>query len=260
MNNTILSIENLTKQFQTPASITDMLLLREMPRITALSNVSFSLPQGKIACLLGENGAGKTTLLKIISTLVFPDEGNVIVNNYSVKTNDIAVKSNIGLVSNDDRSFYWRLSGLQNLEFFAALYGLNKAQTKKRLAELLQLFNIDYQNQRFDSYSTGMKRKLSLIRALLHEPSLLLLDEPMKSLDYNSSETLKTTIKNLSDEGKTILMATHNIGEAEDLCDLFFILHKGKLCGNGTIEELRKQTKMPKAGLTDIYRELTKNV
>ena len=227
------------------------------PPVCALENINLSLPGESIIGVLGANGAGKTTLLKIISTLLLPDTGTVRVNSYSTEHDDQKIKSMIGLVTAAERDFYWRLSGRQNLDFFCAMHGLDQKQAERRVRELLNVFEIDYQDKRFDSYSTGMKRKFSLIRALLHNPGILLFDEPTKSLDYNTSLELLKYIKSLKQQGKTILFATHNINEAEHLCDRFLVLNKGRILGFGTKEELSANTRPHAATLTEIYLKLT---
>jgi len=263
MNNDtfMVEIEKLTKLFYPPPSYSDIVKLRFKHKIPtkALDNVSFSLKRGKILGILGPNGAGKTTLLKIISTLMLPDKGKVIVNGFKTGKDDERIKSLIGLVTSEERSFYWRLTGIQNLEFFASLYGLNGRQTKSRIRRLLELFKIDYANKRFGTYSTGMKRKFALIRALLHNPQILLFDEPTKSLDYNSAQELRMFIKNLAIEGKTILFATHIMEEAQNLCNLFIILHKGRIYGIGALKDLREKIGSVSANLAEIYLKLIQN-
>lgn len=257
-----IEVERLTKDFIPALSFRKLLRLdfKHTAPTRALEDVSFSLKKGEILGILGPNGAGKTTLLKIISTLVLPDQGNVSICGSRVGEDDGRIKSLIGLATSEERSFYWRLTGLQNLEFFASLYGLKKGQARSRIARLLKLLDVDYAEKRFDSYSTGMKRKFALIRALLHDPKILLLDEPTKSLDYNSACQLRDIITTQAREGRTIIFATHNIQEAEDLCDLFMILHRGRIFGLGTLEQLRKVTRCPSASLADVYLELTQNV
>jgi len=258
----MLKIEKLTKIFYPSLSYYDIFKLRFRHKIPtkALDEISFRLEAGKILGILGPNGAGKTTLLKIISTLILPDEGEVIVNGFKVRKNDEKIKSLIGLVTSEERSFYWRLTGRQNLEFFASMYGLNKKQTKSRIDHLFKEFKIDYQNRRFDSYSTGMKKVFILMRALLHNPKILLLDELTKSLDYNYTCVLKEYVKKISSLGKTIILTTHNVEEAQNLCNRLMILNKGRNCGFGTIESLKEKINSPKAILSEIYLKLTQNV
>lgn len=247
--NDILEIEHLTKDFYPPLSFSKLIPLNLQPRrpVRALEDVSFSLNKGEILGILGPNGAGKTTLLTIIATLILPDKGNVIVNGWRLDSDDDKIKSFIGMVSSQERSFYWRLTARQNLEFFASMYGLKN--TKDKIEELFKLFAIDYQDDRFDSYSTGMKQKFALMRGLLHNPELLLLDEPTKSLDYTTALNLRNFIKEnlVRKRVKTVIFTTHHMDEALDFCDLFIILHKGKVYARGSLSELRKKVDNPTA-------------
>jgi ABC-type multidrug transport system ATPase subunit len=225
----------------------------------ALDDVSFTLKKGRTLAVLGPNGAGKTTLLKIISTLVIPDKGTVKVGSHSVGEDDESIKALIGLMTSSERGFYPRLTGKQNLEFFAAMHGLDAQKTGSRLKELLALFDISYQGRRFDSYSTGMQQKISLVRALLHDPELILLDEPTKSLDYAAAHILRSFIKDVivKRQGKTVVFTTHQMEEALDFADLFMVLDKGKLFAFGTLEELRQKADAPSATLGEIFLKLT---
>lgn len=257
----ILEVKGVAKYFLPPLSLGRLIKFDFKKRrpAQALIDVSFSLERAKILGILGPNGAGKTTLLKIISTLILPNQGTVTVNGYPLGKDDKKIKSCIGLATEEERSFYWRLSGRQNLEFFAALYGFNRKGMKTRIDELLELFKVDYADRRFDAYSTGMKRRFALIRALLHNPDLLLLDEPTRSLDYTSSFNLRNFIKDnlVKTQGKTVIFTTHQMEEALDFADLFLILHKGRLCALGTLDELRKKVNHPEATLGEIFLKLT---
>ena len=258
MHTQALEIKNLTKIFIPPLSLTDFGRFHfKRTSLIALNNLSFSLEKGKILGILGPNGAGKTTLLKIIATLILPDQGTVSVGEFTVGKDDKKIKSLIGLVTSEERSFYWRLSGLQNLEFFATLYGLSKNQARLRIKQYFALFGISYENKRFDAYSTGMKRKFAIIRALLHKPELLLFDEPTRSLDYKSSCELQIVIKDIAQGGNTVIFATHDLKEAQQLCNVFMILDGGALKGIGTLDELRKEVGDTKAPLSEIYLKLT---
>jgi len=258
-----IEVENLTKDFIPPLFLHKLLKLdlKHGQTIRALEDVTFSLKKGEILGILGPNGAGKTTLLKIISTLILPEKGRITVNGYQVGRNDEKIKSLLGLVTSGERSFYWRLSGRQNLEFFAAMAGLDKKAAKVRIQELCSILQIDYpdQDKRFDSYSTGMKQKFALIRALLNNPELLLFDEPTKSLDYKTASDFRNFIKEdlVKRQGKTIIFTTHQMDEAVDFGGRFMILHKGKLFALGTLQELRKRINNPQAALGEIFLRLT---
>jgi len=260
-NLNVINISNLEKSFSPIRTIKDIFRLRLSKKepIKALEDINFQLSKGKILGILGPNGAGKTTLLKCICSLLIPDKGKVEINlNYDNKR-ILNLKSHFGFVDNDERSFYWRLSGMQNLEFYSALYGLNKKQASNRINKLLSIFNINYIHKRFDSYSTGMRRKISLIRAIIHKPQILLIDELSKSLDFNTSSHLNKFIKDLSLQGTTIILTSHNISEAENLCNTFMFLDQGKQSALGCINDLRNKYKADHASLTDIYRMAIKN-
>jgi ABC-2 type transport system ATP-binding protein len=258
----MLKVEQITKDFPTSFSLSKLLKMgfKRPGSVRALNNVSFYLPRGKILAVLGPNGAGKTTLLKIISSLILPDKGTVSVNGYMLGCSDEKIKSLIGLVWMAERSFYWRLTGRQNLEFFAALYGMDKKTSDKRINDLLGLFKVDYADKRFDSYSTGMKKHFALMRGLLHNPELLLLDEPTKSLDYTAASQLRRFIREIITikESKTVIFTTHHLEEAEGYADLFLILDKGRMLAFATIDELRELINNPRANLGEIYLRLTR--
>lgn len=258
----ILEVRNVSKIFFPPIS-TRQLLCADLKRrngVSALDDVSFSVKIGKISTILGPNGAGKTTLLKIIATLILPDKGSVILDGkYKAGQDDEKIKSLIGLAVSPERGFYPRLNGEQNLYFFGTLAGLSHQESKARMEELFEIFEVPYAKKRFDSYSAGMQQKISLIRALMPLPKLLLLDEPTRSLDYNTSRTVKLYLKNIVETKKTtIIFTTHQMKEAEEFGDYFFILSRGRLLGKGTYADLKKQCDAPGASLADIFEALTK--
>lgn len=257
----ILEVNGVTKDFVPPFSLTGLISsgLRRPQATRALDDLSFSLDKGSTLGILGPNGAGKTTLLKILSTLILPDKGSVKINGLALGRHDEQIKGYIGLSASSERSFYWRLTGRQNLEFFAAMYGLDKIRASLRIDELFGLFGITYEDRRFDSYSTGMQQKFALMRALIHDPQILLLDEPTKSLDYTSSIELRNFIKDvlLKKCGKTVIFTTHHMDEAIDFSGLFMILNKGKLFAYGSLDELRAKASLPSGSLGEIFIRLT---
>jgi ABC-2 type transport system ATP-binding protein len=257
----MLKVNNITKDFSSPFSLRQLatLDLKRRPVTRALNNVSFSLPQGSTLAVLGPNGAGKTTLLKVISTLILPEKGTVEINGLTLGKDDEQIKARIGLVASCERSFYWRLTGKQNLEFFAAMYGLYGKFARQRIEELIRLFKVGYLDKRFDSYSTGMQQKCGLIRALLHDPALLLLDEPTKSLDYPTAQDFRNFIKEslVKKQGKTVIFTTHHMEEAVDFADRFMILDQGKMLAFGSLEELRTKIDKPAASLEEIFVQFT---
>ena len=208
------------------------------PRYTkALSNVSLTVKKGEIMGLLGPNGAGKTTLIKILATLVTPDEGHGTIAGLSLNTQFSAIRNKIGLVSTNDRTFYWRLTGRENLDFFATLYNLHGSVKNKRIKQVLQLIEMeDKADSRFMSYSAGQKQRLSIARAMLAEPEILLLDEASTSLDPIAARKLLDFTRNtlVKKEQKTIIWCTHNLHEADEVCDRLTILHKGQILHSGS--------------------------
>jgi len=249
-----IHIKNMAKNFSGPLK-----LWGKNEAVLALNNITLSIERGSRVALLGANGAGKTTLLKILATAIIPNQGTVSIGGHTLGKDDDKIKALTKFMSNEDRSFYWRLTGRQNLNFYAALYGLPSSVSNFRINKLLKAFNVNYADKRFDSYSSGMKRKLAFIRAMLHKPDLLLLDEPTKSLDYPSSLELRDFIHSHHQENKTIILATHNFEEAQYLSDLFIILHQGRMLGYGSLDELRQKTGVKSASLTEIYLNIINN-
>ncbi len=229
-------------------------------RQNVLSAVSFSVETPQVVGLIGPNGAGKTTLLKILSSLILADSGNISLCGFRPDRGGREArqyKACLGLADGEERSFYWRLSGQRNLELFAALFGLNAKTAAQRIDGLFHDFHISNGGQRFDSYSTGTKRKFALARALLHKPKVVLLDEPTKSLDWTTAAGLRRVISSLPSAGQTVLLATHDLNEAQEICDRVLILCEGKLAAQGTLDELRQTAGADKASLADVYCKLT---
>ncbi len=216
-------------------------LFRKPRQTLALDDVSLKVKKGEIMGLLGPNGAGKTTLIKILSTLVTPDSGEGSISGLSLATQSLAIRNKIGMVSTNDRTFYWRLTGLENLDFFATLYNLCGSIKAERITKALQLTDMeDKADSRFMSYSSGQKQRLAIARAMLSDPEVLLMDEATTSLDPIATRKLLTfTRETLArQEQKTIIWCTHNLHEAEDICDRATILHRGKVLYSGKLEEL----------------------
>nr|WP_255420116.1 ABC transporter ATP-binding protein [Petrotoga sp. 9PW.55.5.1] len=212
--------------------------------IKAIQDINLSIQNGEIFVLLGPNGAGKTTFLKTISTLILPTYGDAWVNGYNIKKDEYKVRKSIGLSTGFERSFYYRLNGYQNLEFFGTLYGIKGKDLKERINFLLNLFNLeDAKDLKYMKYSTGMKKKLSLARALLHDPNVYIFDEPTSSIDPISASEIRDIILSLKDKNKTIILSTHDMHEAELLADRIGILNKGNMLAVDKKENLKKVLK-----------------
>ncbi len=235
---------NLAKSFVKKRPIAELLRhpLRRVERVEALRGVDLAVRRGEIFGLLGPNGAGKTTLLKILSCLILPEQGTAVV--WGTDTVDAnRVKPHIGLVNTDERSFYWRLTGRENLDFFATLYDVPRKQAADRVRTLLEHVGLgDKADQRFSDYSAGMKQRLSIARALLHDPPVLLMDEPTRSLDPAASLKLRRFIQEdlRGRGGKTVVIATHNLTEAEAICDRIAVLVRGKIRETGPVAQVRR--------------------
>jgi ABC-2 type transport system ATP-binding protein len=211
-------------------------------QITALDGVNFTIAPGEVFGLLGPNGAGKTTLIKILSTLVLPDSGRALVYGTDVVKHPRAVLKKLQAVLAEGWGFERRLSGRQNLEFYATLYGISPADAAKRIDEILEFCQLgDAADQMFQKYSTGMTRKLLVGRALLTDASVLLFDEPTSGLDPVAAADFRNFLRNtlVRERGKTLIWATHNLSEAQQVCDTIGVLNKGTIVARGTPSEIR---------------------
>jgi ABC-2 type transport system ATP-binding protein len=236
-----IETENLSKRFARTSRYRDLLPFRKRQWVTAVEDLSIDISEGEFFGLLGPNGAGKTTLIKILCCLVLPTSGNARVFGHDVVRDEPEVKKMVGLVSAEERSFYWRLTGRENLQFYASLYHIPRGRTAARIDELLELVGLsDEGDVRFQHYSTGMRQKLAIARGLLSEPRVLFVDEPTRSLDPVSAQAIRRFLKeHLAGEGKTVVLATHNLNEAEQLCDRLVIMNHGKVNALGSVKELR---------------------
>ncbi len=208
----------------------------------AVSDLSLTIPQGELFGLLGPNGAGKTTLVKMLCTLILPSSGTAVIDGHDL-TNAGAIRATIGLVISDDRSFYWRLSVRRNLDFFAAMYGLDGRTARQRIDEVLTQVDLTaVADQRFGQLSSGMRQRLAIARSLLHRPQLLFLDEPSRSLDPKATQRLHDLVRQLMTEQEmTVFLITHDLAEAEALCNRVALMHKGQIQAIGAPEHLRRQ-------------------
>jgi ABC-2 type transport system ATP-binding protein len=236
-----ISVANLTKRFPRTSGYRDLMPFRERQWVTAVEGVSLDIEEGELFGLLGPNGAGKTTLIKLLCCLVLPNSGTAHIFGHNILKEEQAVKKLVGLVNAEERSFFWRLTGRENLQFFASLYQLTRQQARKRIDELLDMVELaDDADIRFQNYSTGMRQKLAIARGLLSEPRVLFVDEPTRSLDPVSAQAVRVFLKEkVAGEGKTIILATHNLNEAEQLCDRLAIMNHGRVNALGSVRELR---------------------
>ena len=208
----------------------------------AVDGVDLHVRRGELFGLVGPNGAGKTTLIKLLCTLIVPTAGTARVMNLEL-SQETEIKSKVGLVVSDERSFYWRLTARQNLEFFATMVGIEDSSLSQRVSEVLEAVELSsVADRRFSNFSTGMRQRLAIARGLLHRPQLLFMDEPTRSLDPNATGHLHQLIHALVQrEGMTVLLTTHNLTEVEALCDRVAVMHHGRIQACARPDQLRRQ-------------------
>ncbi|MDD4205472.1 MAG: ATP-binding cassette domain-containing protein, partial [Candidatus Delongbacteria bacterium] len=231
MEETII-IKDLNKEFYDPQRGT----------VKAVNNVSFSAYKGEVFGLLGPNGAGKTTTLRMMATLMQPDSGNITIAGFDTAKNPENVRRSIGYMSSNT-ALYPRLSPREIIRYFAELNDYPEKELTIRVEQLISYFRIgEYADTYSEKLSTGMKQITSIARTIVHNPPVLILDEPSSGLDVIVSQKIHSYIKDLRDQGKTIIFSSHNMGEVEKICDRIGIINNGKLLTTGTVEDLREQT------------------
>ena len=227
----MISAENLTKQFN----------VRGVP-LVAVNNLSFRVSSGEVYGLLGPNGAGKTTTLRMIMGLLEPDSGYVEIGGVRSTHKSSDIRKQLGLISTNDGVYPW-LSVREMLMYFADLYAVDQGLARDRLEELADLLDLrGFIDQRCSTLSTGQKQRVTLARGLMHDPPVMLLDEPTRGLDVVGSQAIFRFIDLLKQRGKVVLLSTHRLDEAERVCDRFGLLHRGNLQFEGTLSQLQKAT------------------
>lgn len=252
----IISASNVTMEFPIAKRYREMLLHPFRPRrtCTALSGVTLEIEQGDRIAVLGPNGAGKTTLLKLIGGLLLPTEGDIVVNGFSTLQHNSAIRKSVGFVLNEERSFFWRLSAAQNLEFFGALDNLWGDDLQNRINGLLSLVGLeDAADKPIAAFSSGMKQRLALARGLIAEPEVLILDEPTRALDpLACDEFLELIMSRIhGDSRKTLLIATHRLEEAVKLCNKVLVIDRGHLKAFDCLADLARN----EVTLLEYYRQ-----
>lgn len=231
MEETII-IKDLNKEFYDPQRGT----------VKAVNNVSLSAYNGEVFGLLGPNGAGKTTTLRMMATLMKPDSGNISIAGFNTSENPEDVRRSIGYMSSNT-ALYPRLSPREIIRYFAELNDYPENEITLRVEQLINYFGIgEYADTYSEKLSTGMKQITSIARTIVHNPPVLILDEPSSGLDVIVSQKIHSYIKDLREQGKTIIFSSHNMGEVEKICDRIGIINNGKLLTTGTVENLREQT------------------
>ena len=227
---------------------------RRTKEIQAVRGVSFAIEPGELFGLLGPNGAGKTTTIKMLITLLIPTGGTARVLGLDVVKDAHEVRKRIGYVFGGERGVYERLSGYDNLRYFAELYGVPPRLQKQRIEELLELVGLKgREHERAEGYSRGMKQRLHVARGLLHDPEVLFLDEPTIGLDPVGARELRATIASLTAAGKTILLTTHYMFEADALCDRIAVITKGEIVAEGTPADLKRGVEQGSVVEVEVY-------
>jgi ABC-2 type transport system ATP-binding protein/sodium transport system ATP-binding protein len=227
----MILVHELTKRF--PAGRAE---------ITAVDRLTFAVAGGEVYGLLGPNGAGKTTTLRMILGLLKPDAGWAEVAGFRTSEAPNEIKRRIGFVSASAGLYQW-LTAREMLLFFADVYGLSPAAAREELARVAKILDLhDFLDRRCGVLSTGQRQRVNLARAMIHNPPIMLLDEPTRGLDVLGSQEMFDYIAHLRSQGKAVIVTTHRLEEAERLCDRFGLLHRGRLAGEGTLEELRQAT------------------
>ena len=240
----MIEIKNVTKSYN--------------KEIKAVNNISLKINNGEIFGFLGPNGAGKTTTIKMITGILNIDEGEILVDNHSIKKEPLEAKKAFGYVP-DNPEMFLKLRGIEYLNFMSDIYEIGESERKSQIEKLSNLFEIkDNLYNKIESYSHGMKQKVAIIGALLHNPNNLIIDEPMTGLDPKASYEFKKIMRDYADNNKTVFFSTHILEVAEKICDRIGIINKGELIFVGTIEEMREKFKENKS-LEELFMEITSN-
>jgi len=224
---------------------------------TALHQLNLSVPAGEVFGFIGPNGAGKTTTIKIIGGILAPTEGTVRIAGIDMARDPVAAKQRIGFIP--DRPYlYEKLTGMEFLQFTADVYGVTHAVFQEKAFTLLEMFALaDWGEELIESYSHGMKQRLIMCAALLHDPEVLVVDEPMVGLDPVAIRMVKNLFRDLARKGVAVFMSTHTLAVAEDICDRIGIIHRGRLIAEGTLDDLRKDIKGGASDLESVFINLT---
>lgn len=238
----MIELKNLTKRFGD---------------IVAVHRLNLSVSEGEIFGFIGPNGAGKTTTLRMMGGVLAPTEGSVIIDGVDMAEAPEKAKKRIGFIP--DRPFlYEKLTGMEFLRFTADLYDIGDGEFREKSEKILKQFSLyHWGDELVESYSHGMKQRLIISAAILHDPKVIIVDEPMVGLDPAGSRMVKNLFRNLAKEGTTIFMSTHTLGMAEDVCDRIGIIHKGSLIATGTTQELMGRAQVREGDLEEVFMILT---
>lgn len=224
----MLVIDQVSKQFKDKKQL-----------VKAVDYISLNIKEGNVVGLIGENGAGKTTLLRMLCTLIEPDEGTITIDGENIYTHKEKVRHRLGVLFGSETGLYNRLTARENLEYFGSLYGMSAHDIKNQIEMLAKRFGMrKYLDRRVEGFSKGMKQKVAIARTLIHDPDIVLFDEPTTGLDITSATIFREFIYQFKGEGKTIIFSTHIMDEIAHLCDDLIMMHKGQVVYEGNLEEL----------------------
>ncbi len=224
----MIEAKNLTKRFK--------------KGVTAVDSINFKANDGEILGLLGENGAGKTTTLRMLATMLKITEGEALINGHDVSKEADKVRGEIGILFGGEVGLYDRLTARENIKYFAELNGMSKEETNKSIEELAKNLDMtEYLDRRVGKFSRGMKQKVAIARSIVHNPSVVLFDEPTIGLDVTSAKIVQDFVLKCKSDGRTIIFSSHTIPEVEKLCDRIVIIHKGKIVEEGKLKELEEK-------------------
>ena len=230
---------------------------KDYGKIKAVKGLDLQVPAGECFGFLGPNGAGKTTTLKMLSGLLIPSAGKVFVNGYDIQAEPNKAKQEMAFVP-DKPFIYDKLTGREFLDFILDIYGLGKNGVQKKRADLLEQFALtEWQDELVENYSHGMKQKLVITGALVHEPKLLVIDEPMVGLDPYGHKLVKELFKKFVEQGNTIFLSTHQLSVAQEICGRIAIIDHGEVVATGSVEELQRAARIESGQLESIFLKLT---
>jgi sodium transport system ATP-binding protein len=215
-------------------------LEKKFEKFTAVDKITFSVNKGEIFGLLGENGAGKTTTLRMLATMLQPTSGFAILGGFNVAKEPEKVRAHIGILFGGETGLYDRLTAVENIAYFGELNGMDKEAIKERSLQLASLFGMqEFMNKKAVKLSKGMKQKVAFARSIIHDPDIMLFDEPTAGLDVSAAREVQSFIMECKGEGKTIIFSSHTMNEVDKLCDRIGFIHKGRLVETGTVEGLK---------------------
>jgi len=246
----VIEVQDLTRTYRSSSGV----FRRTTRDVPAVKGISFEVQRGELFGLLGPNGAGKTTTIKMLITLLLPTSGSARILGLDVERDVREIRQQVGYVFGGDRGLYERLTGLENLKYFSELYGVGPREQRTRIPELLELVGLTgREGERVEGYSRGMRQRLHIARGLLHKPEVLFLDEPSIGIDPVGARELRTTVGALVAGGTTVVLTTHYMFEADELCDRIAVIANGDLVATGSPAELKARTRGGRVLEVEVY-------